>query len=77
MPEAPAFVCAAYQNHVLCQCCLHPMPDRRYQAMNNDNTIPPQQCKFYNIQFMCYLEKVVFLMIFYPKSVITNFYRLP
>ncbi|XP_076107813.1 E3 ubiquitin-protein ligase CHFR-like [Mytilus galloprovincialis] len=45
MPEAPPYFCPLVQNHVLCQCCLQPMPDRRAQAINPDNNIPPQQCQ--------------------------------
>ena len=46
MPKPPNFVCALFsQNHVLCQCCLQPMPDRRALYMNGDGTVPPQQCK--------------------------------
>lgn len=26
---APQYVCVVNQNHILCQCCLQPMPDRR------------------------------------------------
>lgn len=45
MPKPPNFVCALFsQNHVLCQCCLQPMPDRRALYMNGDGTVPPQQC---------------------------------
>ncbi|CAG2197656.1 CHFR [Mytilus edulis] len=45
MPEAPPYICPLVQNHVLCQCCLQPMPDRRAQAINPANNIPPQQCQ--------------------------------
>ncbi|XP_021340674.1 E3 ubiquitin-protein ligase CHFR-like, partial [Mizuhopecten yessoensis] len=48
MPTAPAYSCAINQTHVLCQCCLQPMPDRRNEYMTNfPTTVPPQQCKFY------------------------------
>jgi hypothetical protein len=26
------FQCPANQNHILCQCCIQPMPDRRDEA---------------------------------------------
>nr|XP_022339652.1 E3 ubiquitin-protein ligase CHFR-like isoform X1 [Crassostrea virginica] len=29
---APQYACAVNQNHILCQCCLQPMPDRRTSA---------------------------------------------
>ncbi|XP_078337680.1 E3 ubiquitin-protein ligase CHFR-like isoform X2 [Crassostrea virginica] len=29
---APQYACAVNQNHILCQCCLQPMPDRRTTA---------------------------------------------
>lgn len=45
MPTAPNHVCAANQNHVLCQCCLQPFPDFRlginYQGQDGNR---PQQC---------------------------------
>jgi hypothetical protein len=28
----PGFQCPMNQNHILCQCCLQPMPDRRDEA---------------------------------------------
>ncbi|XP_063448138.1 E3 ubiquitin-protein ligase CHFR-like [Mytilus trossulus] len=45
MPEAPPYNCLPVQNHVLCQCCLQPMPDRRAEAINPANNIPPLQCQ--------------------------------
>ncbi|CAL1535415.1 unnamed protein product [Lymnaea stagnalis] len=39
LPTAPNFTCAPNGNHVLCLCCMQPMPDRR-----KNNQIPPQQC---------------------------------
>ncbi|XP_041347959.1 E3 ubiquitin-protein ligase CHFR-like isoform X2 [Gigantopelta aegis] len=42
-PVPPKYVCTPAQNHVLCQCCLHPMPDRRQERMKNP-PVPPQQC---------------------------------
>ncbi|KAK7102542.1 E3 ubiquitin-protein ligase CHFR-like [Littorina saxatilis] len=44
MPSAPDYVCAANQNHILCQCCLQIFPDRRTERMTRDPEIPPQQC---------------------------------
>ena len=40
MPDPPPYICRVNQNHVLCQCCLQPMPDRRLEA-----GCPPQQCE--------------------------------
>ncbi|CAG5123369.1 unnamed protein product, partial [Candidula unifasciata] len=42
-PVAPAFTCPINGNHVLCLCCMQPMPDRRHPYVNG-GTIPPQQC---------------------------------
>ncbi|XP_060073943.1 E3 ubiquitin-protein ligase CHFR-like isoform X2 [Ylistrum balloti] len=44
MPTAPDYRCKQNQTHVLCQCCLQPMPDRRPQYLADPTTIPPQQC---------------------------------
>ncbi|XP_005106562.1 E3 ubiquitin-protein ligase CHFR [Aplysia californica] len=43
MPDAPAFTCALNQNHVLCLCCMLPMPDRRAEYLRGAD-LPPQQC---------------------------------
>ena len=52
MPKPPDFVCTLFnQNHVLCQCCLQPMPDRRALYMHGDGTVPPQQCKSMSVFF--------------------------
>lgn len=32
LANADGFQCAANQNHILCQCCIQPMPDRRDEA---------------------------------------------
>ncbi|XP_059176210.1 E3 ubiquitin-protein ligase CHFR-like isoform X2 [Physella acuta] len=39
MPAAPDYTCPPGGNHVLCLCCMLPMPDRRA-----DGLLPPQQC---------------------------------
>jgi E3 ubiquitin-protein ligase CHFR len=41
-PPPPPFTCSLSTNHVLCMCCLQPMPDRRLET---DVTIPPQTCE--------------------------------
>ena len=38
----PSFTCSPSTNHVLCLCCMRPMPDRR---RDSDVTIPPQKCE--------------------------------
>ncbi|KAL5016431.1 hypothetical protein ScPMuIL_006020 [Solemya velum] len=43
MPDPPAFICNANQNHILCACCFQPMPDRRYDYGRRDD-VPAQQC---------------------------------
>ena len=32
LTTAGAFQCPPGQNHILCQCCMQPMPDRRDEA---------------------------------------------
>ncbi|KAL4223431.1 hypothetical protein ACF0H5_016902 [Mactra antiquata] len=44
MPIPPDYVCAPNQNHVLCQCCLQPMPDHRIVSILNARDKKPQQC---------------------------------
>ncbi|RUS79152.1 hypothetical protein EGW08_013099 [Elysia chlorotica] len=45
MPIAPAYICRQGGNHVLCMCCLQPMPDRRREYnYRPDCSVPPQQC---------------------------------
>lgn len=46
MPVAPFYACVmGRNNHVLCLCCLQPMPDRRKEFnYRPDCSIPPQQC---------------------------------
>ncbi|KAK3800307.1 hypothetical protein RRG08_020284 [Elysia crispata] len=47
MPTPPDFVCQwqGRANHVLCLCCMQPMPDRRNQFnYRPDCPVPPQQC---------------------------------
>ncbi|XP_074641181.1 E3 ubiquitin-protein ligase CHFR-like isoform X2 [Tubulanus polymorphus] len=39
MPTIPNYVCNLNQNHILCTCCLLPMPDRRHEQ-----SIPAQNC---------------------------------
>lgn len=41
-PPPPPFTCSPSTNHILCQCCMHAMPDRRMEE--TDVTIPPQKC---------------------------------
>ncbi|XP_019854831.1 PREDICTED: E3 ubiquitin-protein ligase CHFR-like [Amphimedon queenslandica] len=36
-----SFTCSPSTNHVLCMCCMLPMPDRRSES---DLSIPPQKC---------------------------------
>ncbi|XP_067686122.1 E3 ubiquitin-protein ligase CHFR-like [Haliotis asinina] len=43
MPTPPQFTCAVNQNHILCACCMQPMPDRRAERVHNP-AIPGQQC---------------------------------
>ena len=40
-PTPPPYTCTITSNHILCLCCLQPMPDRR---SDSDVTIPPQKC---------------------------------
>lgn len=40
-PAPPPFSCTPSTSHVLCMCCLQPMPDRRHDS---DMSIPPQKC---------------------------------
>ncbi|XP_052270355.1 E3 ubiquitin-protein ligase CHFR-like isoform X2 [Dreissena polymorpha] len=47
-PDPPAHVCPINQNHVLCQCCLQPMPDFRVHWPHLGVEKRPQQCA------MCY-----------------------
>ena len=39
--SAPSFTCPPSGNHILCQCCLQCMPDRRSET---DLAIPTQKC---------------------------------
>ncbi|GFN96604.1 E3 ubiquitin-protein ligase chfr-like [Plakobranchus ocellatus] len=44
-PIAPLFLCKQRADHVLCLCCLQPMPDRRKEFnFRPDCSVPPQQC---------------------------------
>ena len=38
------FTCTPTTNHVICLCCLLPMPDRR---SDSDLSVPPQKCTLY------------------------------
>ena len=42
-PTPPPYTCTITSNHVLCLCCLQPMPDRR---SDSDVSIPPQKCMY-------------------------------
>ncbi|KAL3856726.1 hypothetical protein ACJMK2_011449 [Sinanodonta woodiana] len=44
MVDAPPYTCSPLQTHVLCQCCLQPMPDRRADHYRDPGNIPAQQC---------------------------------
>lgn len=39
----PDYTCTLVQNHLLCQCCLEPMPDRSNEIANNTQ-FPKQIC---------------------------------
>ncbi|XP_013781661.1 E3 ubiquitin-protein ligase CHFR-like [Limulus polyphemus] len=41
--DPPIYVCQPNQTHVLCQCCMEPMPDRRVESRSNPS-ISAQQC---------------------------------
>ncbi|XP_013390804.1 E3 ubiquitin-protein ligase CHFR [Lingula anatina] len=43
MPQAPVYICTPQQNHILCQCCFEPMPDRRHLQFT-DPEMPRMQC---------------------------------
>ena len=43
------FSCSTSTNHVLCLCCLQPMPDRRTDP---DLSIPPQKCMLHHVLVM-------------------------
>ncbi|XP_033748053.1 E3 ubiquitin-protein ligase CHFR-like isoform X2 [Pecten maximus] len=45
MPTAPHYRCAMTQTHMMCQCCLQPMPDRRAEYNTDPLSVPPQQCR--------------------------------
>ena len=45
MPDPHVHSCGPLQNHVLCQCCLQPMPDLRTLYNANPDQYRPQQCK--------------------------------
>ena len=45
-PTPPAFTCTPYQTHILCNCCMQPMPDRRHLANIPGNNVPPIQCEY-------------------------------
>ncbi|CAI8049022.1 E3 ubiquitin-protein ligase CHFR [Geodia barretti] len=48
-PPPPTFTCSpSSTNHILCQCCFLPMPDRRAEA---DSNTPPQKCALCNQPF--------------------------
>ena len=40
---APDYTCTPYQNHLLCQCCLEPFPDRNNEIAR-DPLLPKQNC---------------------------------
>lgn len=44
LPEPFPRVCVQQQNHVLCQCCLSPMPDMRAMYARGEPRVPPQSC---------------------------------
>lgn len=45
MPTAPHYRCVVNQTHIMCQCCLQPMPDRRPEHSADPTSVPPQQCR--------------------------------
>ena len=48
----PPFTCTLSTNHVLCMCCLQPMPDRR---LDTDIRVPPQKCEVFFQKFFLYV----------------------
>jgi E3 ubiquitin-protein ligase CHFR len=38
------YTCSMHQNHLLCQCCLEPYPDRSYDLDLNSQTVRKQRC---------------------------------
>ena len=50
-PPPPPFTCSPSTSHILCRCCLQPMPDRR---LCTDHSIPPLQCQYHSTRVvMC------------------------
>lgn len=44
MPVAPPFSCKADQIHILCSCCLQPIPDRRRMTSSPEVELPEIEC---------------------------------
>ena len=40
----PSYTCTVGQTHILCMCCLQPLPDRRKDA-KSDPDFPKLECK--------------------------------
>ena len=53
--SAPSFTCPPSGNHILCQCCLQCMPDRRSET---DLAIPTQKCN---------IQQALNLLVLYPS----------
>jgi E3 ubiquitin-protein ligase CHFR len=56
--NAPDFTCTPYQNHLLCQCCLEPFPDRSNEIELQRAMLPKQSCSmcfksFCNLYWGC------------------------
>lgn len=57
MNNAPDYTCTAFQNHLLCQCCLEAFPDRNAEIARNP-LLPKQNCSmclksFCNLYWGC------------------------
>ena len=46
MPTPPPYACQVGQVHIMCSCCLQPMPDRRNEYILRPDQARPQQCEF-------------------------------
>ena len=59
-PTPPPFVCTTSTIHVLCLCCLQPMPDRR---SDTDISIPPQKCEYLQLPTFSWIVKSMYTCI--------------
>ncbi len=64
-PTPPPFTCTTTTNHVLCLCCLQPMPDRRNDS---DMSIPPQKCTYTSPSTLSPKQPIIFLIVLSGKD---------